>query len=244
MKHFPIILAASATLAACGPSDQDRIDQLAPEGWPEQLNVVGEGYPAKGDPCRQLGNSAAVAAWAGEDVELIGCPTTRDANQLKEAQIVGEVGGYTILALRRPQKESEEEEEEESPLLPGINYRAVSQIYCEGRGYGSSVRCTAGVREDNDVETIVDIQFPNGNRRSLSFEGLTLVGADGSEADGSADFELSVRRQNGRQYISYGPERFIILDAMLRGSAPRPPSTDPLAPLASPDYPLEPTEGD
>lgn len=243
MTRFAIILAAAA-LSSCGPSDQDRIDRLAPDDWPEQLNVVGEGYPAKGDPCRQLGSSAAVARWVAEGTELIGCPTSRDANELGEAQIVGEVAGYTILALRSAEEETEAEEEEPSPLLPGMTYRATSQIYCEGRGYSGAARCQAGVRDSGDGMNIVDIQFPNGNRRTLRFDGTTLVGADGSDADGSLDFELSVRRQNGRQYVSFGPERFIILDGMLGAGAPAAPARDPLAPIDPPAYPPSLPEGE
>lgn len=242
------ITLAALSLAACGVSEEDRIDRLNPAGWPDSLVVIGEGYPDAGDPCRQLGESDAVARYGGELIDLIGCPTTRDANALTEARIVGEVEGYTILAIDREPPE-QEEEEPEGPVgpMPDIAYEKIGSIYCEGRGYGGSTRCQAGVREGSaGGSAMVDILFPNGNRRTLMFDGGQLVGADSNEADGSAGWDLSVRRQNGRQYVSHGPERFILLDNFLGVDAPAAPApdADPLAPLDPPEPPPAPILGD
>lgn len=241
--------AGLLALGACGVSEEDRIDRLNPEGWPDSLVVVGEGYPNSGDPCRQLGSSAAVSSFEGELIDLVGCPTSRDANELTDARIVGEVEGYTILALDRepPDGEGDEPETPAGPM-PEVAYGNIGSVYCEGRGYGGSTRCQAGVRAEPGPggSVMVDILFPNGNRRSLIFEDGVLVSADSSEADGSAAWDLTVRRQNGRQYVSHGPERFILLDNFLgiQTSSVPAPLADPLAPLAAPEPPPPPTQGD
>lgn len=250
MNKAILIGASALTLSACGVSDEDRIDRLNPAGWPDSLAVIGEGYPDAGDVCRQLGESDAVSRYGGEMIDLIGCPTSRDANMLTEARIVGEVDGYTILAIdREPPEAAEEEPDAPEGPMPEVAYERLGSIYCEGRGYGGSTRCQAGVRADagSGDSLMVDVLFPNGNRRTLMFEGSLLIGADSNEADGSAGWDLSVRRQNGRQYVSHGPERFILLDDFLGVAAPPTPvitDSDPLAPIDTPPPPPPPPSGD
>ncbi|WP_260482935.1 hypothetical protein [Sphingomicrobium flavum] len=247
-RLFPIL--GLLALAGCGVSDEDRIDRLNPAGWPDSLAVIGEGFPDAGDPCRQLGNTDAISRYAGELIDLVGCPTVQDANALEQGRIVGDVDGYTIVALdREPEEDADVEDEGEVGPMEGVAYGNVGSIYCEGRGYGGSSRCQAGIRSEPGPGgvTMIDIVFPNGNRRTLMFDGAKLVDADSSEEDGSAGWDISVRRQNGRQYVSHGPERFIILDSFL-GIEPPPaptpqPDTDPLAPLEPPPPPVIQIEG-
>ena len=79
---FPLLLGAAAlALTACGVREEDRIDRLNPDGWPDSLQVIGEGFPDAGDPCRHLGTTEATRPFEGELIVLVGCPTGQDATE-------------------------------------------------------------------------------------------------------------------------------------------------------------------
>lgn len=61
----PIILTATAlALTACAPGP----------GSNTTLPFFGEGYPAKGDPCRRIGEDDFTNQFLDHTADLVGCP--------------------------------------------------------------------------------------------------------------------------------------------------------------------------
>ena len=96
-------------LAACQGGEQpakapadEAADSAAPatpsESWPASLTVVGDGYPAAGDACRIIGESAATADYLDDSATLVGCRLSEDAATLG-GSIVGTVDGVTLVSV-------------------------------------------------------------------------------------------------------------------------------------------------
>lgn len=123
---------ACLTLAACGSPESETADttELAPDqalvegaaagedpasedmaaapfAWPDSLSVMGDGYPASGDPCRRLGESAATVNYLDDSAMLVGCPGSADDAASKavmtagKATVAGEVDGVTLISVAR-----------------------------------------------------------------------------------------------------------------------------------------------
>lgn len=103
-----IVLALGLATAACqsnadGGVQDGRGAGLAnsPVRWPSTLRVIGDGYPKPGDPCRGLGETAAVTNYLDHNDRLLGCPTRADAVRLG-GDIVGEEGGIVLVSVPSP----------------------------------------------------------------------------------------------------------------------------------------------
>lgn len=77
----------------------------APFAWPASLQPFGEGYPNPGDPCRRIGESAAVADLLDHTRVLVGCPGRADeaaaAAVLADGQgkALAYIDGVTLIAV-------------------------------------------------------------------------------------------------------------------------------------------------
>jgi len=111
MKRFRprlgISIALTALLAACGgqtPSQETSEPEAPAENveiaaaFPDSLKVIGDGYPASGNDCRRLGESAATSNWLDASAVLVGCPTESSAKALG-GKIVGKVEGITVVSV-------------------------------------------------------------------------------------------------------------------------------------------------
>jgi hypothetical protein len=73
--------------------------------WPSGLNVMGDGYPNPGDPCRRIGESAATVNYLDDSAILIGCPgTSRDEpaaalTRATDGHVVGAVQNVTLISI-------------------------------------------------------------------------------------------------------------------------------------------------
>lgn len=98
-------------LVSCGKAPATGADTSEPATsatistiWPTSLNVMGDGFPKPGDPCRRLGESAATANYLDDSALLVGCPgsATDDAAAAIVAQggrVVGTEQNISLLSI-------------------------------------------------------------------------------------------------------------------------------------------------
>ena len=112
---YPVALVA-LLLGGCGgmPTDNSTADHSAPRtgattatafAWPPSLVPFGDGYPAAGNSCRRVGESAATSDYLDDSAILVGCPG-RPADPAATAilsatkgRVVAEVDGVTLISL-------------------------------------------------------------------------------------------------------------------------------------------------
>lgn len=217
------VIAAGLGLAGCGSSSRhedaappDPVETraaLAPGEFPASLAPFGQGYPAKCDPCRRLGESEATANWLDDQSVLVGCPTKEAAEKLG-GTIVETVDGILLVSV--PEKPRDEGD----ALVPGSGFHATAKVGCAGEDGAPLQPCDAGVKREwgADGTTLVEVTKPDGAHRAIFFRDGEAFGADGTQADGSADWRFSVTR-DGRDnsVIAFGPERYVIPDAFVVG---------------------------
>ena len=107
----------------------------------------------------------------------------------------------------------------EDALVPGTEYHATALIDCSFDGQEVADGCTAGVNRNWGEEgaNLVEVQKPDGMKRAIFYDGTTPTGADSAEADGSAGWEFKVSRDVDMVTIDFGPERYVIPDALITG---------------------------
>ncbi len=215
-------------LAGCGQSPGNTIADASPQSVsaiPESLAPFGDGYPDAGDPCRTLGESQATANWLDHTARLIGCPTQEAAAALG-GETIATVDGTTIVSI--PDDEARVAMERNGPppppegadaLVAGTSYNAIADVKCGFAGKPARETCAAGVKRGwNGPNTaLVEVTKPDGYKRGISFNGTTAFGADSSQADGSAAYDFIVTRNGDESTIRFGPENYVIVDALVEG---------------------------
>jgi hypothetical protein len=144
-----LILAGCLPLAACGSNTSSSETAAAPEAsasaaaataFPASLRVVGDGYPASGDPCRRLGESDATVDWLDDSADLVGCPTKEDARALG-GRMVGVIDGITLVSV--PMGKANAGLAPSAAMAPPVKPAAAKDII-RGKG-GLEAKCLAAV---------------------------------------------------------------------------------------------------
>jgi len=201
-------LAAVLAIAGCGQAP-------AADAWPDSLKVVGDGYPKAGDPCRRIGESAATADYLDDSADLAGCRDTAAAAKLG-GKTLATIDGVTLVSVPRAPATPGDGDGQGDALVPGTAYNATADIPCSGTG-DARTTCKAGVTRQPDL-IAVEIKLANGLPRALLFDGTgKFVTISSSEADGSAAFDVSSKREGDWTIITAGPETYRVPDAFVKG---------------------------
>lgn len=110
--------------------------------------------------------------------------------------------------------------EQEDALVEGTDYNATTLMPCGFDGKPPELTCEAGVKRnwgDTPGEHLVEVSKPDGSKRAIFFKGTEPYGADSAQADGSAGWDFSSTRDGDQVTITYGPETYVVVDALIEG---------------------------
>lgn len=198
-------------------SNEAATNMTAVGAWPTSLNVVGDGFPTSGAPCRIIGETAATVDFLDDSATLVGCLAKADADKLGGKQ-VGVVDGVTLVSVPGQPPGPGDGDGQGDAKVAGTEYNATAQIKCSGYKGAPAGLCDAGVKRDAETGPYIDLTLPGGGQRTLFFEksGKFLT-INSNQADGSAAYEVKVIRKGDTQFISAGPERYEVPDAFVQG---------------------------
>ena len=103
-------------------------------------------------------------------------------------------------------------------LVPETGFNATATVGCVTRAGRAPRDCSAGVVRHRDGTAIVTIFWPEGRSRAIFFDAShRAIGADTSEADGTAEQPFRATRQGDNSIVTIGPERYVIPDSLVVG---------------------------
>ena len=223
-----VLLPALALLAACSGGEDPPVDDSEPDVAAEEIAIIGdnlapmgEGYPEAGDPCRQLGESDATRDYLDDSALLVGCPTQASADALG-GEVVATIDGVRLVSVAMEMGENGPPPPPDGAgdaLVAGTEYNATAPIRCGFGGKAPTQSCQAGVKRNwgEPGNALVEVKKPDGFTRALFFDGTTPTGADSAQADGSSGWDFSVKREGDQSTITFGPETYVVVDALVEG---------------------------
>lgn len=110
--------------------------------------------------------------------------------------------------------------EQADAIVEGTDYHATAPIQCGVEGKPADMTCQAGVKRnwgDEPGENLVEVTKPDGTVRAIFFKGTEPYGADSAQADGSAGWDFSSTRNGDMVTITFGPETYVVVDALVEG---------------------------
>ncbi|MFN5779021.1 MAG: hypothetical protein ACK44O_06035, partial [Novosphingobium sp.] len=120
--------------------------------------VVGDGYPARGAPCRRLGESAATVDWLDDSAVLVGCPSREDARALG-GKLVGVIEGITLVSV--PMGDANVGMAEAAPMQAPVKSTkaAAPKDFIRGKG-GLEEKCHARLAREVGARVICSPSAP------------------------------------------------------------------------------------
>jgi hypothetical protein len=186
--------------------------------WPTSLNVVGDGYPGPGAPCRRIGESPATVDFLDDSAALVGCPTPEEAAKLG-GTVLTAIDGVTLVSVPNDRAAMPGEGDSQGDAkVAGTDYNATARISCAGYKGAAAGMCDAGVIRNRGEGATVEVALPDGTKRAIFFN------ADGSflsfstaEADGTAAMAISAKKQGDVTIAKLGTETYEIPDVFVTG---------------------------
>ena len=104
-------------------------------------------------------------------------------------------------------------------LVPGTEYNATTVLKCGFDDKAPTQDCNAGIKRNwgEPGEHLIEVVKPDGRKRAIFFRGTEPYGADSAQSDGSAAWELKSTRKDDQVTVRFGPETYVIIDAMIEG---------------------------
>jgi len=218
-------LSIPLLLVACKPATDSDESAKATEvpaatistSWPASLNVMGDGFPNAGDPCRVIGESAATVNYLDDSATLAGCLSADDAAKLGSS-VIATIEGVTLVSVPNAAANPGDGDPQGDALVPGTKYNATAQVACSGYKGAAAGMCEAGVVRNNETGTIVEVRLPDGVMRIIAFnpDGSFLTFST-AQADGTAAMKISSSRKGDNTIALIGTERYEVPDVLVQG---------------------------
>jgi hypothetical protein len=211
-------------LVACKPTaDNDETANaaeapaVASTTWPASLNVVGDGFPNAGDPCRIVGESAATVNYLDDSATLAGCLSADDAAKLG-GTVLATIEGVTLVSVPNAAATAGDGDTQGDALVPGTKYNATAQLPCSGYKGAPAGMCEAGVVRNQETGSYVEVRLPDGGMRTIMFnpDGSFLTFST-AQSDGTAAMKISSSREGDTTIAMLGTERYEIPDVLIQG---------------------------
>jgi hypothetical protein len=197
------------------PSSSAVTTKMTQAIWPPTIPVVGNGFPAAGDACQKVGESAATVNYLDHTAVLVGCLLANDAKKLV-GKIVGVVDGVTLVSV--PVSIAGDGDSQGDAKVSGTKYHATAKIRCSGYHDAPSGMCDAGVVRGTQTGTYIDVTLPHGLKRTIFFNNNgSFLSFSTAQADGTAAMKIRAYRKNDTTIAILGTERYEIPDVFVSG---------------------------
>ncbi|MBK9668622.1 MAG: hypothetical protein IPO74_01005 [Thermomonas sp.] len=181
-----------------------------PATWPASLNVMGDGFPNAGDPCRKLGESEATVNYLDDTATLAGCLSADDAAKLGGI-VVATVEGVTLVSVPSGGGTPGDGDGQGDSKVAGTKYHATPvRVRRRRRGPpGRGARVASGP---------VEVTLPDGRMRPIFFnKDGSFLSFSTAQADGTAAMKVGSSREGDTTIATLGTERYEIPDTLIQG---------------------------